>query len=101
MKRKKLIEQYPHRLEPFLLNTRWALKEKQITIADFGEFIFRKEEKTREAKRRKMSRFLNGQNVTPLYIVEPIAKALRVQPQMLAFASPEDFRKHARKQWLK
>ena len=101
MKRRRLIEQYPRRLDPFLLNTRWALKEKQITVADFGEFIFRKEEKTREAKRRKMSRFLNGQNVTPLHIVAPIAKALRVQPEMLAFAEPEDFRKYARNLWGK
>ena len=99
MKRNRLIEEYPLRLEPFLLNTRWALKEKRITIADFGEFVFRNGKSTREAKRRLMSRILNGQNVTPLHVVAPIAKALKVRPEIIAFAEPERFRAHAREQW--
>ena len=101
MKRNKLIDEYPRRLEPFLLNTRWALKEKSITIADFGEFVFRNGKSTREAKRRQMSRILNGKSVTPLHVVNPIAKALRVSPEMIAFAEPSLFREHVRQKWGK
>lgn len=101
MKRNKLVDEYPRRKEPFLVNARWALREKSITIADFGEFVFRNGNSTREAKRRQMSRILNGQSITPLHVVYPIAKALRVSPEMIAFAEPGSFRQHARKQWGK